>query len=222
MVDDRLTMKMSSVQNNANIQNLQNLLEINSHCYSHFNPWVRTNTTSPVENITLTAGYYYYEIVAINEGGTGFFKIIVDTPEIHGSGTTNPTWQVDRIRINQEAYDSELLKATVYGASGSFKFFYYNSLSELQAAQIQVGASASDFATRIRWDLPNMNYDPVVVRETIDANGVVTTDPAAVEGYIYWITFRMWRGSSVALPNIQKTNVVAGNVPADVTLVRVT
>lgn len=50
---------------------------------------------------------------------------MVDTPEIHATGTTNPTWQVDRIRINQDAYDAELLKATVYGASGSFKFFYY-------------------------------------------------------------------------------------------------
>ena len=56
----------------------------------------------------------------------------------------------------------------------------------------------------------------------MDATGTVTTDPAAVEGYIYWITFRKWRGQSVTLPNIQKTDVVAGNVPADVTIERVT
>lgn len=66
---------------------------------------------------------------------------MVDTPEIHATGTTNPTWQVDRIRINQDAYDAELLKATVYGASGSFKFFYYAD-EELKVSEIPVGTSA--------------------------------------------------------------------------------
>ena len=91
---------------------------------------------------------------------------MVDTPVIHSEGTTNPTWHIDQIHIKPEEYDAELLKLTVFGASGSFKLFYYSpDKTETYIAEIDIGESADDVKNALRWNLPNMNYGPAVTRE---------------------------------------------------------
>lgn len=51
--------------------------------------------TQVTNKLTLTAGYYYYEIAAYNGGGSGHFQIMVETPELLEVPHANPTWQID-------------------------------------------------------------------------------------------------------------------------------
>jgi hypothetical protein len=64
---------------------------------------VRANVTQSTKNITLTAGYYYFELVLVNYGGAGYFKVLVDFPSLR-QYTINPTWQIDRINIKPSEF----------------------------------------------------------------------------------------------------------------------
>ena len=43
---------------------------------------MKANVTQSTKNITLTAGYYYFELVLVNYGGAGYFKVLVDFPSL--------------------------------------------------------------------------------------------------------------------------------------------
>jgi hypothetical protein len=88
--------QLSSVQNSANVANLQSLIS-NSYSEDNFNPYF-SGQASAIANKTLTQGYYYMEIVNFNWGGVGDFRLMVDMPQLH-TYTANPTWQVDEVVI---------------------------------------------------------------------------------------------------------------------------
>lgn len=67
--------------------------------------FVRANNTKSVSNVTLSVGYYYFEFININYGGSGFFKVTVDLPEVTVYNT-NPTWQIDSVVIKPSEYDA--------------------------------------------------------------------------------------------------------------------
>jgi len=97
-------MMMSSVKNNGNVGNLQMLLQQDDYNYNHYSPYTRANQTQTTKNLTLTQGYYYFELVNLNYGGGGFFKVMADMPSLFAH-TTNPTWQTDRLVIKPTQYD---------------------------------------------------------------------------------------------------------------------
>ena len=142
-------------------------------------------------------------------------------PVLHTSGTNNPTWQVDEIRIRPTSYDAEVITVDAFADSGSFELFYYEYYYGeyiKRAATITAGATASSFKNALA-GLPNINnYGPAVTREDLDANGAVTTDPSAVEGHRYQITIARFRDQTIALPSKNIDNLVAGNVAASVTI----
>lgn len=92
IADDAFGLQISSVQNSANLANLQTLIT-NGYSGDDFNPYT-TGAVSAIESKNLSVGYYYVEIANFNWGGSGDFRILVDMPQIH-TKTTNPTWQVD-------------------------------------------------------------------------------------------------------------------------------
>ena len=94
IADDGFEVQLSPVQNSANLANLQTLIS-NGISEDNFNPYV-SGQASAIANRTLTQGYYYMEIVNFNWQGTGDFRLLVDTPQIH-TYTANPTWQVDEV-----------------------------------------------------------------------------------------------------------------------------
>lgn len=60
VADDDFIMVMSTVKNNANVANLQNLLVQQNHNYYHYSSFLRANVTQSTKNLTLTSGYYYF------------------------------------------------------------------------------------------------------------------------------------------------------------------
>lgn len=133
--------------------------------------------------------------------------------------TANPTWQIDHISIKQSSYDPEVIKVTVYGASGSFDLFYYDSLNFLKIASISIGASAADFQNKLS-NLPNIgNYDPLVTLQTLDASGLPTSTLSSIQGYEYTITINRYRPVT-PLPSSRTTNVVSGTVAKSITVIR--
>lgn len=79
--DDAFLVQLASVQNSANVTNLQNLIQ-NGYAGDNFNPYT-SGVASAIANKTLSQGYYYMEIVDFNWGGSGDFRILVDMPQIH-------------------------------------------------------------------------------------------------------------------------------------------
>lgn len=98
-------MHMSQFKNNANPANLQLLLQQDNYNGNHFVSYVRANSTQSTANLTLTAGYYYFEIVNVNYGGSGYFKVIVDTPSLFNN-KINPTWQIDSVVVKPSQFDA--------------------------------------------------------------------------------------------------------------------
>lgn len=96
---------MSTFKNNANPANLQLLLQQEYHNANHFVSYVRANSTQSTTSLTLTAGYYYFELVNVNGGGDGYFKVIVETPSLHAE-KINPTWQIDSVVIKPSQFDA--------------------------------------------------------------------------------------------------------------------
>jgi hypothetical protein len=106
----------------------------------------------------------------------------------------------------------------VFAASGSFDLFYYEG-SIARIANIQVGASASDFKDAI-WNLPNINnYSPTVTMTTLDAAGNPTNVAGSIQGYEYIITLNRYRPTT-PLPFTRSTALVAGSVSASLTIAR--
>ena len=85
---------MSPVKHNANPTNLVVLLKQESYTTSQYNPHVRINESQKItQNVTLTEGYYYFQLIFVDYSSSGFFKIMVDMPEIYEE-TINPTWEI--------------------------------------------------------------------------------------------------------------------------------
>ncbi len=104
---------------------------------------------------------------------------MVDMPSLFAQ-TINPTWQTDRLVIKPTQFDPEILKLTVYGASGSFKIFYYSG-TILNVAEIAIGASANSFKDSLS-NLPNIAaYEPTITLQTLDVSG--NPSSTGVEGY---------------------------------------
>lgn len=103
IVDDQLYMQVSSQPNNANPENLVDAIVITQHNQHTFLPFVRSNQTQTSITLNLEAGYYYFELLAINYGGPGYFRILFETPQVVNY-PINPTWQLDRILITPSSY----------------------------------------------------------------------------------------------------------------------
>ena len=120
---------------------------------------------------------------------------MVDMPEIH-QYTTNPTWQVDEVRIRPSQYDAEEIVVTAFGDSGSFDLYYLEKVYGewvKRSATFDIGDTDAEFKSALG-GLPNINnYGPTVTRETLDANGDVTADPASIKGYKYTIVIDRYR-----------------------------
>lgn len=99
-------MQLSTVPNNANPENLEDLLFIDDWNYDHYIPFVRENETLTEKIVTLQQGYYYFELVSENGGGPGFFKVLVETPQFIDY-PINPTWQLDKFTIRPSFYVAE-------------------------------------------------------------------------------------------------------------------
>lgn len=180
--DDDFLMQLSTTKNNANLANLQQLLKLEKHNTNHYTSFSRVNVTQSSANVTLSEGYYYFEIVNVNYGGAGYFKVMVDMPSLR-QYTINPTWQVDKFVIKPSQFDAEIIKVRVFGASGNFDLFYYDSNNYLKLMNVVIGDSADAFKEKLG-NLPNINdYSPTVTLDTLDASGAITTTPSAVEGY---------------------------------------
>jgi hypothetical protein len=65
------------------------------------------------ERIFTTPGYYYMEITTANWGGTGFYKLALKAPLALSPSNLNPTWQVDKITIEQTSLLPEVLSVEV-------------------------------------------------------------------------------------------------------------
>lgn len=64
---------------------------------NHYDPFV-SNANSTYSRY-LETGFYYMEIVSINQQGVGYFKVMMTTPDINNITAVNPTWQVDYFSI---------------------------------------------------------------------------------------------------------------------------
>jgi len=173
-------MVLSTYRNNTNEANLQPFLKHENPSGHRYNPFVRIFNRSNVE-ISLQNGYYYFELVSINGDGVGHFKLIVNMPKAN-LYTANPTWQMQKITIKPSMIDAEVIKVTVYAASGNFDLYYYD-VSVLKRMNVPVGASATVFQSLLA-SLPNINtYEPVVTLINLDSVGNPTTTPSLICGY---------------------------------------
>lgn len=93
IADDSFRVQISTFANNSNIANLQDLIYDENASSDLFNPYYAVNPTLIGSKI-LTQGYYYMEIVSYNGDQTGYFRLMVEMPQIH-KYSANPTWQVD-------------------------------------------------------------------------------------------------------------------------------
>ena len=196
VTDDAFIMKMSSVCNNANAANLLTILQQEAYVGHHYNPYIKVNETKTYSNVTLTQDcYYYIEFIHADYGGDSFFKVMADMPEIH-QYTNNPTWEVQDVRILPTSWDAEKIVVTAYGDSGSFSLYYLEKINGewvKYEAVIDIGATANEFKSDLS-GLPNINnYGPAVTLQTLDENGAVTADPAAIKGYEYTIVIDRYR-----------------------------
>ena len=146
--------------------------------------------------------------------------MIVDFPSLR-QYKINPTWQIDRIIIKPSQYTAETIKVKVMAASGRFDLFYYESNNVLRSTTINVGSSADTFRNQL-YGLPNIgNYNPIVTLILLDASGNPTSNSSLVQGYEYTIIIDRYRPPA-SLPNSISTSLVAGTVPASLTITRVT
>jgi hypothetical protein len=105
-------------------------------------------------------------------------------------------------------------------ASGLFDLFYYES-NILRSTTINVGSSANTFREKLG-SLPNIGgYGPIVTLILLDASGNPTSNSSLVRGYEYTIIINRYRPPT-SLPNSRSTALVAGPVPASLTITRVT
>lgn len=100
MVDDQLIVNLAQVQNSSNPANMETILEIDSYLTDHYNPYVAGQENTYTRDFT-SPGYYYMEVVSVNSGGSGFFKVMLEAPNVTANAPANPTWQIDYISIKQ-------------------------------------------------------------------------------------------------------------------------
>jgi hypothetical protein len=88
------------------------------------------------------------EIVSVNYGGSGDFRVLVDMPKIFNY-TANPTWQVDELIVLPEAITTEILEIkinkTAIGLANTFSIAYYESSIVFYTATISWGATPDSF-----------------------------------------------------------------------------
>ena len=111
---------------------------------------------------------------------------------------------------------------TVYGAiasGSSFSMFYYQG-DKLKKSDFNVGMTADEFRSRLPGLSNIWDYNPIVTSEMLDASGVVTLDEALAEGWNYYIELPKWRDQDILMPYTNSDNIVAGNVPVSLTIVR--
>lgn len=127
---------------------MQTIIQIDSYIADNYNPYIAG--TSPKYTRTFTdAGYYYMEVVSLNYGGTGYFKVIMEAPNITENVPSNPAWQIDYISIKQADLKPEIINVTVKNTgigSSSYRLYYYVTVNGQLALQssdaIQANTSA--------------------------------------------------------------------------------
>ena len=70
--------------------------------------------------------------------------------------------------------------------------------------------------------LPNIwGYDVTVTSEMLDAQGDVTVDAGQAEQWIYYISMAKWRDQEILMPYTNTEDIVAGTLPAKITIERI-
>lgn len=127
LVDDSLIVNLATFQNNSNPANMQTIIQLDSYINDHFNPYVSGSTPAYTRNFT-KPGYYYMEIVSINNWGSGYFKVMMEAPNKTANAPANPTWQVDYFSIKQGDLKPEIINVTVKNTgigSSPFHLYYF-------------------------------------------------------------------------------------------------
>lgn len=80
---------------------MQTIIQLDTYLTDHYNPYIG-GTANPKYTRTFTdSGYYYMQIVSLNYGGPGYFKVMMEAPNATLDVPANPTWQIDYISIKQ-------------------------------------------------------------------------------------------------------------------------
>jgi hypothetical protein len=143
---------LAKYQNNSNPVNLQTIIEIDSFIYDHYDPFIKDNANVSAQVQFTAPGYYYMEIVSINNGGPGYFKVMMSMPNPTNIPPVNPTWQIDYFGIKQGGLKPEVINVTVNQAAlGASQFALYYYIADASPPYLQgsggIGsaATASDF-----------------------------------------------------------------------------
>ena len=76
------------------------------------------------------------EVVAVNTGGPGYFKVSMEVPNATAATSANPTWQVDYFSIKQADLVPEVINVTVKNSdlgSQAFKLYYLVKISATES-----------------------------------------------------------------------------------------
>lgn len=205
LVDDSLIVNLATFQNNSNPANIQTIIRIDSYINDHFNPFI--SGSAPIYTRDFTQpGYYYMEIVSINNWGSGYFKVMMEAPNKTANAPANPTWQIDYFSIKQGDLKPEIINVTVKNSgigSSPYHLYYYTStagvLSLQQSSNIYANASAATFLDAINGGLYVLSsYSPTVTLKMYDAQKVVTLNSSNAVYYEYSIFINRYRDTSLA------------------------
>lgn len=131
LVDDQLIVNLALFPANSNPSNMQTIIRHESYINDHYNPYAN-GQEKRFEREFLASGYYYMEVVSINYGGAGYFKVGMEVPNNTEATPSNPTWQIDYFSIKQADMLPEIISVTVDNSklgSAQFKLYYYVSSS---------------------------------------------------------------------------------------------
>jgi hypothetical protein len=124
------------------------------------------------------------EVVSVNSGGTGFFKVMMEAPNITPNTPANPSWQIDYISIKQADLKPEIINITVKNTgigSNSYHLYYYatsNGVISLQAtSEIKANASATVFLNALNGLYTLSNYKPTVSLKMYNGAKILTLNP---------------------------------------------
>jgi hypothetical protein len=145
------------------------------------------------------------EVVSVNSGGPGFFKVMMEAPITTGDPPANPSWQVDYISIKQADLKPEIINITVKntGIGSNFYHLYYytstNGAISLQAtSEIKANASAASFLSALDGLYTLSRSKPTVSLKMYNGAKTLTVDPINAVYYEYSIIIYRWRDKTVA------------------------
>lgn len=107
---------------------MQTIIKIENYYYDHYNPYLRGVDKKYTKTFT-QSGYYFVQAISVNNGGRGFFKVMMEVPNNDPTFVpANPTWQMDYISIKQSDMKAQIVNVTVVNAAlgtNSFKLSHF-------------------------------------------------------------------------------------------------